>query len=174
MKDIFAHHCSTGHINLKSHDLDRVIEDLHRFGTLSVVDAFAFQHFNVHIKPSYFVTARRRKTGKVKAVEIFALYCDGEGTGLTSTEAVMSATKWKTQDAYSLFLVEDNNLAQDGEQFTQCDIQAEINRVYIGDTKKAGHFSHLLELFKEDVINNFSSLVFDITQAELPRLSVTS
>lgn len=85
----------------------------------------------------------------------------------TTTEAVIITDRGKTGDLPScLLVVEECSLVRDGEELILRDIQTDIDWVYIGDIKKAGLFSHLVEIFKEDAMNNLSTLFSEITHAK--------
>lgn len=84
----------------------------------------------------------------------------GDKMGCTSTQAVNIVARWKTWDAYSRFLVDKRHLVRNGEKLTIQNVQAEINGVYIGNTKKAGLFSHLKKLFENYKMTSFSSVLF--------------
>lgn len=51
--DNFAGHSSTEVFTVKFHLIDNMVEDIHRFGKLSVLDISPFEGYNVPIKASY-------------------------------------------------------------------------------------------------------------------------
>ena len=54
------HDCSpTGIATLKFHLLDHIIQDLQRFGSIRMLTASPFEHFNVHIKSAHASTSGR-------------------------------------------------------------------------------------------------------------------
>lgn len=108
------------------------------------------------------------KTRMEETVQGILLCSEYEQMGWTSIQEVTSAARWKTWYAYCSLLVEKSHLVWDGEQLSLRDIQAAINRIYKGDLKKSGLFSHLPGPFKEDGRNTFSSLLFEVTHAEWP------
>lgn len=83
--DIFADNCSTGLFTLKFHLLHHIVEDLRRFGTLSVLDASPLKYYNVHIKTSYSRASGSMKAKLEETVKGLQLCGEGDQIGWTST-----------------------------------------------------------------------------------------
>lgn len=73
----FDDHCESGLYTLKFHLLDHMVEDIRKFGTLSVLDGSPFEHFNVHIKQAYRKTSQRRSTRMMETVGVIERRYDG-------------------------------------------------------------------------------------------------
>lgn len=59
---LFGPHCDRGLNTLKFHLLDHLVDDLQRFGTVRVLSASPYEHYNVVIKQSYSGTSKRLQT----------------------------------------------------------------------------------------------------------------
>ena len=71
--DIFGPHCSRGFITLEMHLLDHLVVDLERFGSLGVLSASPFEHYNSSIKKAYSATSKRlltRTADTIKQIDI--------------------------------------------------------------------------------------------------------
>lgn len=99
-------HCRTGILNISLHHLDHIVEDLCRFGMLFVLDDNTFEHNCACIKTSFCITWRPLTRRMEDTVKVFMFCKKGGKMGGTFTEAVNSAAKGKTNDAYSALIVE--------------------------------------------------------------------
>ena len=59
---LFGPHCDRGLNTLKFHLLDHLVDDLERFGTIHVLNASPYEHFNLIVKQSYAGTSKRLQT----------------------------------------------------------------------------------------------------------------
>ena len=59
---LFGPHCKTGLQTLKFHLLDHMVLDLERFGSLRVLSASPYEHFNLFVKQAYNSTSKRIPT----------------------------------------------------------------------------------------------------------------
>ena len=60
--EFFGAYCETGLFTLKFHMLDHMVTDIRKFGTLSVLSASQFEHFNTDIKKAVRQTSQRVST----------------------------------------------------------------------------------------------------------------
>jgi len=59
---LFGPHCENGLNTLKFHLLDHLVDELARFGTVLVLSASPYEHFNLIVKQSYASTSKRLQT----------------------------------------------------------------------------------------------------------------
>jgi hypothetical protein len=62
VSSVFRPHFENSILTLKFHLLDHVVDDLERFGSIKVLSASPFEHFNLNIKQAYAKTSRRYLT----------------------------------------------------------------------------------------------------------------
>ena len=66
MVGLFHDCCPNGLGTLKFHLFDHIVDDIRRFGTISVLSASPFEHFNLHIKSAYRSTSKRLLTREME------------------------------------------------------------------------------------------------------------
>lgn len=146
-------------MNFKFQLLYHITEDLCRFGKLSVLED-STEYCNVHIKMSHRGTSGHMKKRVGKTGKYLLVSGECEKMPLKSTKAVNSTAEQEIRDAYNCLPDEERHLDRDGLEIKLRDIQAAIDGVDIVETKNAGLFSHLMEMFKENAMNSLSGLAF--------------
>ena len=155
---VFGPHCNNGLNTLKFHLLDHLVHDLKRFGSISVLSASPYEHFNYVIKQSYASTSKRLQTRTGDTVRNL-------GTALCqqhfSDKTVQRSPKSKpflraglVQNGESLSFQDlltfqkDNNHAQHSIRHPAAELLRKIHSSMATDA-----FPQLLELLKDHISN---------------------
>lgn len=110
----FSDHCNFGLYTLKFHLLHHVIKYLQLLGTMSILDALTFEHYNVNIQHAYGQTSKRRNTCLNATARII-----GRRMIWTQTDLMMLFFQWE-RDAEKCqvhrLLKDGANLVHNGEK----------------------------------------------------------
>ena len=156
---VFGPHCNNGLNTLKFHLLDHLVHDLKRFGSISVLSASPYEHFNYVIKQSYASTSKRLQTRTGDTVRnLGTALCQQHFSDKTVQR---SPTKSKpflraglVQNGESLSFQDlltfqkDNNHAQHSIRHPAAELLRKIH-----SSMETDAFPQLLELLKDHISN---------------------
>lgn len=83
-------HCDRGVITLKCHLLDHLLDDLERFGTVLVLSASPYAHFNLTVKQSYASTCKSLHMRTKDTANVLGTNLKGQKVSTSSLPQVQS------------------------------------------------------------------------------------
>ena len=148
---LFRPHCERGLNTLKFHLLDHLVDDLQRFGSIHILSASPYEHFNLIVKQAYSGTSKRLKTRATETVHIL-------GTDLKRQRLASTCQHPQTNQDFNR-----QGLVQRGERInfqvllsltsnstvTTLDPNSFLRRLH--DSFSSDSFPQLLQLLREEL-----------------------
>lgn len=161
----FQDFCVSGLFTLKFHLLDHMVEDMERFGSLQVLDASAFEHYNTDIKAAIRRTSQRKSSCMEEAVSIL-----GQSSFVpTSMTHITTSTDVDCNVDNSSSRQNGWNLVRDGERVTLSELRSLVyvsTDIYSSRTDVFKKHACIVELFPRDTFQVFIELLDEHLQED--------
>jgi len=163
----FGDYCDKGVFTLKFHLLDHMVDDLRRFGSLSVLDASAYEHFNTDIKSAVRRTSQRNQFRMDETVGVLS---DPMSRVVGTTTD--NPTPGPIQEGRQMRLeIEGCYLVRDGKVTTFLDLRKGTKQSGVEDGGSQGNtdtLSDILLLFTSDTLQVYGDLLHEYISCDNP------
>ena len=156
---VFQPHCETGLSTLKYHLLDHLVTDLERFGSIRVLSASPFEHFNLHIKKAYGASSKRILTRTSETATI--LHFNLARQPLSDTPSTTKAAPPPSSSANMQF-----GLVKQGERIHLQTFKQHFVNASSESCPTFPFVNTLIRSLQRDAIHQFFSLLSDDIQSQ--------
>jgi len=161
----YGKYCEKGLFTLKFHLLDHMVEDMRKFGTLSVLDASAYEHFNTDIKAAVRRTSQRSQYRMDETVAVLSdplQAMEGTCTMLPMSGPIQQGRHVRLQNE-GCFLV------RDGVSVSLMDLKTQGTETFgerTGPASSKERWEEVLQLFPRDSLEIFIKLLEDFLSVQ--------